>query len=212
MFWDNNNNSITNVVDKYLNWKGASETWYFVEYNKEKWEEEKYELEDFILIRKCYSIRWWSDIQKKPIYSNKIDRFDEILTIKSWEILINKWIYSDVKWDLWGGRLHLHLIWLSNWIVIDIAFKWLAFFKVWEVIKNMDTNINKLTFNGAESWQKGVVKFKTPLFIPWKEIGIDENRLALEIVKTIKNNKKNSNIKEIEKEEEEEISIEEVPF
>ena len=218
MFWDNIGSTI-NVVDKYLNWKWASDTWYFTYYDKEVWEEKKYELSEFVLLRKAYTIKWWSDEFNKPIYSNKIDRFDEVLNVKTWDTTIVKWIYKDIKWDLAWWKLYIVLTVLHNWEVLDIPVKWMDFFELNEVLKWINTNNNKIKFIEAKEWEKWVVKFKTPVFWLWWEIIKEEKDMWFEVVKVIKEwlqvkeefETIEEEIKKMDKIEEE-ISIEDIPF
>ena len=186
MFWDNNETN--NIVDKFLTWKWAIDTWYFIYYDKKEWIEKKYDLWEFILIRKSYNIKWFSKVLNKPIYSNKIDKFDEELIVKAWDNVIIKWLYKDIKWDLVWWILHLTLTVLHNWEVIDIPVKWLAFFELNEVIKDTNTNTNKIKFIEAKDWGSWAIKFRTPTFWTWWEITEEEKSLASEIVKTIKDN------------------------
>ena len=71
------------IVEKYLTWKGASDAGMFIYYDKEAGEEKEFNLTEFILLRKSFTIKGWSDAQEKAIYSNQIDKFTEELYVKS---------------------------------------------------------------------------------------------------------------------------------
>lgn len=186
MFGENNNND--RIVDKYLTWKWASDAWHFVYYDKEAGENKIYKLDEFILLSKWFKIMWWSDKHSKPIYSNQITAFSEELSVRAWDNNIVKWIYSEIKDDILSawGKLHVCYTWLVNDEVIEIPLKWLSFFNSSEVLKQINTNENKIKLGEALAGKKWAVSFKSAVFVEWSKINDEEKEVALSVVQRIK--------------------------
>jgi len=152
---------------KYLNYKGASDSWHFEFYNKEKGENVKFKLTEVVIKDVCYTVKGWDEASNSAIYSNDIKQFaDEELTVRSKGGELVKGIYRDIKEDILsaGGKLHIKVIGIQAWEEIVITLKGLNFFQLSEVLKDLDKATTKLKFKGTEDDKKGSVKFKKTVF------------------------------------------------
>ena len=155
-------------MTKYLKWKGASDAGFFSYYDKETETNNKFELKDIAVDSVSYTVVGWDEASNSNIYSNDITSFtDEEFTVragKGWEIA--KGIYKDIKEAIInaGAKLHIKIVGEANGEAVQITLKWLNYFQLSTVLKEIDIKKDLLSFSGTEDDKKGAVKFKKTIF------------------------------------------------
>lgn len=195
-------------LDFYLKWKGAADAGKFVYWDGEA--EVEYKLEEFIVLRKGYAIKGWSEKHGSNMYSNQIDNFNEELNVRAGENDIVSGVYSDIKGDVLeaGWKIHLVLTCLTVWgDLIQIPLKGAAFASYLDFDKENNTNEVKVKFDGFEDGKKGAVKYRTPKFATGADITDAEADDAIQISATLKGGSNGSVAEDVA-----EISEEELPF
>ena len=162
-----------NPIKKYLEWRWASDAWYFAFYDKEQWERVKYDLQDFSVIKVWYVIKWWSNESNKPIYSNTINNFKEHFTVltKEWKLFSGKYNKAEIE-ALWW-KLYISITVFTNWETVNFVLKWMAYFNFNELLEKNNwsqarfepTRWKMVRLEWFEEWKKLAVKFRTPKFV-----------------------------------------------
>lgn len=208
------------IVTKYLEWKGWKDAWYFTYYDKDKWENVVKEIKSFIILKKGYTVKWYSEQNNSFIYSNEVEMIgQEEMNVRthSWKTIATG-IYKDIKWDILSawGKLHIALtVMLDNKEVIQFFLKGQNFFNFTEIMNTIDINNHKITFEWAEDMKKWANKYKAPIFVQWEAITAEERAKASEIAPKLRKDVEEENKQiqeEISDEKAKDVDEEDLPF
>ena len=192
----------TNVVDRWLKWKGADDDGYFAYYDKEKGEDVKYDFNEGIIIREQYQVQGFDATTNSRIQCNKVTSTkDEPFRITLGGAVIYDDLYNKEIIEKMGHKLHLCLTVMTNDEIVELSIKGTGFGKYIEL--GLDGEKFKLKQTAPEGGKAWAIKYKTPIFIEGSEITGEEREAALEVVKTI-------NTAPVE--EKEEIEEGDIPF
>lgn len=184
--------SVANPIQKYVEWKWSDTTWYFAFRDKEKKQDIRYIISDFIVVAIGYKVWWFNKQRDCGIYSNEVDNlFKDKFVVKffdKWEeIAVGK--YSEIKEKVKSaqGRLMIAITALANGELIQFTLKGEAFFQFSSLLKKMDRNRSKVKFTGKTLMKSKVWNYHLPKWEVWEDfIGTPDESIALDYAAQIK--------------------------
>lgn len=196
----------TNVIDKYLKWKGSDDDGFFAFYDKEAGGDVKYDFDSGIVIREQFQVQGFDAASNTRIQCNKVTSLqDEPMQIRIGGAVIYDALYNKEAIEKLGYKLHLCLTVLDDTgTVVELSIKGTGFGKYIEL--DNDNNNFKIKQVEPESGKAGAIKYKTPIFETGSQITAEETEAAKAIVATI------NTVPEAKEEVGEEIDITDVPF
>jgi len=155
-------------MTKYLEWKGATDAWYFAYYDKEEKVNKPFKLGEFAVKDIEYTVRGFDESTNSNIYSNDIKSFnDEVFVVKSkgGELFEGRYKKEDIL-ALWA-KLHIKITALANGEEVVIYLKGNNYFNFSKLIGrdgDVDTATTMVKIEGASDEKAGAVKYKAPIF------------------------------------------------
>jgi len=213
LLWEKDN--VPNPIQRYVEWKWSDTTWYFAYRDKEKKQDIRYTMSDFIIVAIGYKVGWFNKQKECWIYSNEVDSlFKDKFVVKYFdkgeEIAVGK--YSEIKDKIKAaqGKLMIAVTALANDELIQFTLKGEAFFIFSTLLKNIDRNKSKIKFTGKDLKKSPVWNYYLPKFELWEDFtGTSDESKALDYAAQIKEyrsfnkSRYDENIKLVEEEQDE---------
>lgn len=188
-FW-NNNNTLVNPVENFLDWKGKDTDGKFTMYNKETKENIDYELEKFAIVDVWYTVKGYSNNREIGIYSNEIKHFGSklrVITSGKPSEIICEWIYKDIKDTIvseWG-KLHMWVTFMdmNTWYLWEFFVKGNAYYNFNQLLDSYqkalwEDNPLIIEYKGAELVEGKAFNYNEPKFEITNERISDEDKVT----------------------------------
>ena len=171
-----------NPVSKYLKYSKGQ----FLYRDKDAKENKEFFLQEFIVLKTGYTVKWWSDHYEVGVRSNEVEYLTEWLKVSTFKDKkgrtheIASWIYKEFKGDLENWiNLHKCLTILQDNEIVHLSLKGNAMRVIWEFLKVIDISKIKIKYLESKFLKKGKVEYFSPVFGMGSEITPEEYDIAI---------------------------------
>jgi len=183
----------------FLNWKWWVESWWLFEYyDKDLGQRVTFDIEwkKMVVLRIWTSVTWFSKASNKWIWSNEVEKSDEIITVrtancdkyKDW--IIAEWKWADIKDKVENAwwKYQRALTVLCEW---DVIWLWLFGSWIWNWFDITKEDLFKVQTNYVvQKWSEKAtfwkIEFIKPIYEFSSEISDDDVKKAIEASNIVK--------------------------
>lgn len=184
-----------NPASRFIQWKGGEDMGYFQYHDKEKKENVKLELGEFIVLdNDMFSITGYDEPNKSAIISNEVRTIKDTLIVKAWKDKQSKVVlqgpYSHIKQAVKDSRVFkytrcVYLLHLESGELYHLALNGYGAYTVTNPEGSGNYHNNVVVVKEIKSGKKAAVKFKYPVFAFGREITKEEADKAFEMDKNV---------------------------
>jgi len=167
----------SNPVEQYLSWKGHEEDWFFVFWDKDKEENVKIDLNEFIILKLWFSIWGYDKPNKKRMFSNEVQKLNKEQFLVKYrdesKTPIWEWYYEYIKDSLKakGGKLQ-RVITAYDVVtgkIMKFSLSGTAFYEFGQFLKTGKRNSSRISYKGSvaytvNEWTRDEKIYKKPSF------------------------------------------------